>query len=61
MPLYLGDALDFLFGKKDSETKREFKKTTDSLKALGWEFEKFEEGSRTVSFRKGEWKLQIKA
>ena len=61
MPLYLGDALDFLFGKKETEPKKEFKKTTDSLKALGWEFEKFEEEGRAISFRKGEARLQIKA
>jgi hypothetical protein len=61
MPLYLGDALDFLFGSKDSEKKREFKKTTDSLKALGWEFEKFEEAGKTIVFKKGEWKLSLKA
>lgn len=61
MPLYLGDALDFLFGKKESERKAEMKKTTDSLKSLGWEFERFEEGTRTIFFRKGEAKLQIRA
>ncbi len=61
MPLYLGDALDFLFGKKESDGKREFKKTSDSLKSLGWEFEKFDEGSRTIYFKKGEWKLILKA
>jgi hypothetical protein len=59
MPLYLGDALDALFGQKDSERKREFKKTTDSLKALGWEFEKFEEADCTIYFKKGEWKLKL--
>ena len=52
MPLYLGDALDFLFRKKDSEEKREFKKTTDSLKSLGWEFERFDETERIIYFRK---------
>lgn len=61
MPLYLGDAIDFLFGAKDSERKKEFRKTTDSLKSLGWEFEKFEESARTVHFKKGEWKLLLKA
>ncbi len=59
MPLYLGDALDFLFGKKDSEEKREFKKTTDSLKALGWEFERFDEGTRVVYFRKGNCNIAL--
>ena len=59
MPLYLGDALDFLFGKKDSEQKREFKKTTDSLKSFGWEFEKFDESIKTIYFRKRDWKLKV--
>ena len=61
MPLYLGDALDALFGQKDSDRKKEFKKTTDSLKAMGWEFERFDEVGRTIHFKKGEWKLELKA
>ena len=61
MPLYLGDALDALFGQKESEKKKEFKKTTDSLKALGWEFEKFDEAGRTIHFKRNEWKLELKA
>jgi hypothetical protein len=61
MPLYLGDALDFLFGKKDTDAKKDMKKTTDFLKSAGWEFVKFEESLRTIYFRKGPWGLQIQA
>jgi hypothetical protein len=60
MPLYLGDAIDLLFGK-DTEKKAEFRKTTDALKSLGWAFESFEEGGRQVHFSRGEWKLTLKA
>ncbi|MFH1470198.1 MAG: hypothetical protein ABIF01_00455 [Candidatus Micrarchaeota archaeon] len=61
MPLYLGDAIDFLFGKNESDSKSEFKKTTGSIKALGWEFEKFDETNREIHFKKGEWKLSLRA
>ena len=60
MPLYLGDAIDLIFGK-DSRKKAEFRKTTDALKSLGWGFESFEEGSRLVHFSKGDWKLTLRA
>ncbi|MFH1448680.1 MAG: hypothetical protein ABIG39_07495 [Candidatus Micrarchaeota archaeon] len=60
-PIYLGDALDILFGKKSSEEKEDFRKTTDSLKGLGWAFEKFDENENIIYFKKGSWILKLKA
>lgn len=58
--MYLGDALNFVYGKKESDKKKKARETFENLKRQGWEFTKFDEKERTFHFRKENWEMNVK-
>ncbi|MCX6777534.1 MAG: hypothetical protein NT157_01475 [Candidatus Micrarchaeota archaeon] len=59
-PMYLGDALNFVYGNEESEKKANSRRTFEHLKAGGWEFSKFDEKERIFFFKKESWQMKIK-